>query len=102
MKLYSPGQCLLNYNKPDPPVPLPEMPLAEPPLTEVLLLDVPLAEVPHPFDAEPMDPEVAEPVPEQESSCRITSNMSLDEELVSLLLPSPFELIYNKQRKATS
>lgn len=55
-------------------------------------MDVPLAEVPQPFDLEPMDPEVADPVPEQESSCRIMSNMSLDEELASLLFPSPREL----------
>lgn len=79
------------------PVPLPEVPLAEAPLADVLLLDVllldvPLAEVPQPFEPEPMDPEVAEPVPEQESSWSMMSNMSLDEELTSLLLPSPREL----------
>lgn len=88
------------------PVPLPEVLLAEAPLPDVLLLDVPLldvplAEVPQPLDPEPMDPEVAEPVPEQESSWRIMSNMSLDEELTSLLLPSPRELACkNKNIKA--
>lgn len=39
-----------------------------------------------------MDPEVSEPVPEQESSWRIMSNMSLDKEFASLLFPSPREL----------
>lgn len=61
-------------------------------LLEVPLLDVSLTEVPQPLDPEPMDPEVAEPVPEQESSWRIMSSMSLDEELTSLLFPSPREL----------
>lgn len=79
------------------PVPLPEVPLAEAPLADFLLLDVPLLDVPlaevlQPLDPEPMDSEVAEPVPEQESSWRIMSNMSLDEELASLLFPSPREL----------
>lgn len=79
------------------PVPLPDVPLADAPLADVLLfdvplLDVPLAEVPQPLDPEPMDPEVAEPVPEQESSWRIMSNMLLEEELASLLFPSPREL----------
>lgn len=79
------------------PVRLPEVPLADAPLADVLLLDVPqldvpLAEVPQPLDAEPMDPEVAEPVPEQESSWRMMSNMSLDKELASLLFSSPREL----------
>ncbi len=44
-----------------------------------------------------MDPEVAEPVPEQESSWRIMSNMSLDKELTSLLFPSPRELAYESK-----
>ena len=73
------------------PEQLPEVPLAEAPLADVLLLDVPLAEVPQPLDPEAMDPEVAEPVPEQESSWRMMSNMSLNEELASLLLPWPCE-----------
>lgn len=73
------------------PVPLPEVPLAEVLLLEVPLFDVPLADVPQPLDPDPIDPEVAEPVPEQESSWKIISSMSLDEELMSLLLPSTRE-----------
>lgn len=47
-----------------------------------------------------MDPEVAEPVPEQESSWKIISSMSLDEELMSLLLPSTREPpCKNKKKK---
>lgn len=62
-------------------------------LAEVMLLDIPLPEVPQPLDPEPMDPEVAEPVPEQESSWRMMSSMSLDVELASLLLVSSCELL---------
>lgn len=67
---------------------LSETPLAEAPLADVLLWDVPLAEVPQPLDPDPMEPEVAE----QESSWRMMSNMSLDDEMASLLLSSPREL----------
>lgn len=81
------------------PVPLAEAALPDVLLLDVPLLDAPLAEVPHPLD--PMDPEVAEPVPEQESSWRIMSNMSLDEELASLLFPSPRELACKNQNKRT-
>lgn len=85
------------------PVPLPEVLLAEFLLLDVPLLDVPLAEVPQPLDPEPMDSEVAEPVPEQESSWRIMSSMSLDKELTSLLFPSPCELAcQNKNIKAVT
>lgn len=81
------------------PVPLPEVPLAEVLLLDVPLLDVPLADVPQPLDPEPMDPEVAE----QESSWKIISSMSLDEELMSLLLPSTCEAACkNKKNKGES
>lgn len=81
-------------------MPLPEVPLAEVLLFDVPLLDVPLADVPQPLDPEPMDPEVAEPVPEQESSWKIISSMSLDEELMSLLLPSTREAACKKQEQS--
>lgn len=70
------------------PEKLPDAPLAEALLADVLLLDIPLAEVPKPLEPEPREPEVAEPVPEQESSWRMMSSMSLDVEMTSLLLPS--------------
>lgn len=62
-------------------------------LAEVLLLDIPLPEVLQRLDPEPMEPEVAELVPEQESSWRMMSNMSLDVELASLLLVPSCELL---------
>ena len=63
---------------------------------EVRLLDVPLLDVSQPLEPEPMDPEVAEPVPEQESSWRKMSIMSLDEELASLWFPSRGELAWGQ------
>lgn len=45
-----------------------------------------------------MEPEVAEPVPEQESSRKIISSMSLDEELMSLLLPSTRGAVCKKKK----
>lgn len=73
---------------------LSETPLAEAPLADVLLCDVPLAEVPQPLDPDPIEPEVAE----QESSWRRISNMSLDEELASLLTSLPRELLCKKKK----
>ena len=75
-------------------MPLPDVWLRDVLLMEVRLLDVPLLDVSQPLEPDPMDPEVAEPVPEQESSWRKMSIMSLDEELPSLWLPLPGELVW--------